>query len=103
MRDIIRSRKFATWRWGNNPSNDEHQSQRCAIIADCYSHSIEVINQLVAAAKADFPNLTDEDIEVVTYGGSYIAGIPGVEFDPGEDHSIVPKSYDRVPHLEVKR
>lgn len=52
----------------------------CSIREDNYGRSLAKINRLVAEARKDFPELKDEDIEVVVYGGVNFKGQIGVEF-----------------------
>ena len=64
-----------------------------------YGSSISKMNQLAAIAKSDFPSLTDEDINIVQFGGISKKGIFGLQFRvPSNDP--VPEDYLTISRLE---
>lgn len=54
---------------------------RCLIKSNTYQHSLEFINQLVAAARADFPGLKDAEISIKLYDDERWGKQMGIEFD----------------------
>ena len=61
-----------------------------------YGSQIKKLNELAKKAKADFPSLTDNDIEVVQFAGMSKKGIYGLHFKAPKGDSV-PKDY-RVIH-----
>ena len=57
---------------------------RCAIGTNCYAKTLAYINQLVAIAKADYPTLTDDKIEVMVYGGDRRRKMYAIELEVAE-------------------
>lgn len=53
---------------------------------------------LVDIAKSDFPNIKNENIEIIEYGGERYKRTFGVEFNCGD--SFVPDSYKPIESLE---
>jgi hypothetical protein len=72
----------------------------CVIRTNCYSSQWSFLFKLVAAAKADFPDLQDEMIRVVHFAGRHYAGTFGIEFEPC---SVVPSDYQAIRELELLR
>lgn len=52
--------------------------------------------------KTDFPHLTDSDIKVVHYGGSYYKGTFGIEFCLPDMYEV-PESYREIHELELTK
>lgn len=90
-KNLTISKAQCHWRWGNNPTNDEHKGQRVAVWTNCYTKTIEHANDLAKILKKDFPGVKDDEIEIVVYGGSTKKGMMGAEFDPGDRK--IPKDY----------
>lgn len=74
---------------------------RVVIRNDHYGRTLEGINKLYEAAKADFPTLNPRDVEVVVYGGDRISGYMGIEFEMPMQN--VPEAYERISYLELTR
>lgn len=67
---------------------------------DHFDSSFKVIKELIQEAKEDFPELKDDDIKVVQFGGEQYPRTFGIEFS--FDESISPPSdYEFVSRLEV--
>jgi hypothetical protein len=62
---------------------------RCAISTNTHGRRLSFVLGLVAIAKQDAPTLTDDDIEVVVYGGERRRKMYGVEFDS----KVLPEGY----------
>ncbi len=71
---------------------------RCAILVHDYVHTLTRINELVAAAKADFPHLEDDDINVTAWAGPRYSGRVAVEFDAPQGGA--PDGYKSVQRFE---
>jgi len=72
----------------------------CIIRTDCYGSQWSFLSKLVAFAKADFPELSDDAIRVVHFGGIRYSGTFGIEFEPP---SSIPDSYLVIHELELLR
>lgn len=79
-----------------------NEGYRCVIMQNDYSNSLEKINKLVALARADFPHLTDKQIEVATYGGERRKYMIGVEFFVPAYLKAPDYSYQQVADLEPR-
>jgi hypothetical protein len=80
------SKTIYQWKWGNNPTQDEHTSARAYIIPNFYNKSLATFAMLAAEAKKDFPHLKDDDIECgVVTKSSYNQGMPLVTFSVPPD------------------
>ncbi len=75
--------------------------RRVVLRSNHYSRSLAHVLSLVNAAKADFIEIKDDDIEVVIYGGRYIKGTMGVEFNVQENDSRL-ENY-KVAELHLTR
>lgn len=53
-------------------------------------------------AKSDFPELTDNDIKIVQYGGSYYKGTFGIEFILNDMYEA-PEGYKEIYQLELTK
>lgn len=73
------------------------EQSHCIVRSDSYGKSLKHIMTLVAAARADFPALTDEEMEVFVYLGRSYKNTRGVEFYTNKP---VPDSYSRVESSE---
>lgn len=64
-------KRIITWKWGNNPTNDEHTATRGFIFGN-YGSSAADYATLVDEALKDFPHLTVANINLgkVTKSGS---------------------------------
>lgn len=67
--------------------------------SELYSKRVSHILTLVAEAKKDFPSLSDDDMEVVYYGGDRYKRTYGVEFNVPNGENI-PDTYKRIHQLE---
>ncbi len=67
-----------------------------------YAKSFAYISSLVAAAKADWTHLTDDDIRLVYFGGDRYARTFGIEFDL-PDTTVVPEGYKAIQELELTK
>lgn len=67
------------YKWVNGV---EQQQCRCIIKSDRYLHNFAFVKQLVAIAQSDFPELKDEDIDVVKFNGDHWKHLMGIEFSP---------------------
>lgn len=50
------------------------------IRTNTYSHTIKFFNELFALAKADYPDLREENVEVLHFAGRSYARTFGIEF-----------------------
>ena len=66
---------------------------------DGYGSQIKKLNELAKKAKADFPSLTDDDIDVVQFGGISKKGIYGLHFKAPKGDSV-PKDYQVIHSRE---
>jgi hypothetical protein len=57
---------------------------RCAIGTNCYAKSLAYIHQLFELAKADYPTLTDDKIDIMVYGGDRRRKMYAIEFEVAE-------------------
>ena len=71
----------------------------CIVRSDCYGSHLDYIHELVKAARVDFPDLQDEDIEVIQFGGRHYKNTFGIQFRAASD-SLVPASYREINELE---
>lgn len=62
---------------------------RCAVSTNAYGKSLGYILELAEIARQDVPTLTDDDIDVVVYGGDRRRKMYGVEFDS----KVLPEGY----------
>lgn len=73
-------KRIITWRWGNNPTQDEHTATRGFIFGG-YNASAPAYTRLVEEARRDFPSLRDKDIELSKVTQStYMKGFIVVSF-----------------------
>ena len=72
-------------------------SSRGVIRERNYDNRFSKFQALVQEAKSDFPYLTDEDIEIVHYGGGSYSGTWGIEFPA---HGV-PNDYEVTAQLEL--
>jgi hypothetical protein len=72
---------------------------RGVLLTDDYSHMFSKVLSLVKIAKTDFPSLTDDQIEIVVYGGNRRKRIMGIEF-PIPSQTKIPNDYQEVSRLE---
>jgi len=82
------------------PGRDSEKT-RVVIRFDHYGHHWSSFMELVAIAKADFPTLADNQIEVIHYGGDRISGYWGIEFD--RFTKDIPADYEELSVLELMR
>ena len=76
----------------------DYQRALCVVRSNCYGSRLDYLLQLAAAAREDFPHLTDEDIEIKHYAGRHYARTFGIEFNvPVAD---VPDSYKEIREVE---
>jgi hypothetical protein len=60
----------------------------CVVRSNCYGCSVSTINQFAAVAKQTYPDLKDEDIRVVQFGGESYARTYGIEFKPPDGKTL---------------
>jgi hypothetical protein len=72
--------------------------KKCVIRTNCYGHSLEIINKLVAEARKDFPGLSDDEIEIVQFAGRHYARTYGIEFNSSKYY---PEGYSSISQLEL--
>lgn len=65
------------------------------IKSNTYAHSIEYINKLISIAKADYPELTDDQIAIHVYNNECWQGQTGIEFKV----SVLNKDYKKIERL----
>jgi hypothetical protein len=70
---------------------------RIVVRMDNYGHRLSDFLTLWQQAKKDFPTLTESDVEIVHYGGRYIKGYFGLEFQSAE---TIPPDYQQIRELE---
>lgn len=75
------------------------ESMRVALRTDDYEQSLEKIERLVAAARADFPDLTSDQVKIEFYGGSSTKRQIGIEFNL-PNWVAIPDEYQRRNSLE---
>jgi hypothetical protein len=61
---------------------------RCVIRTNCYGSRLSTFNKLATIAKETYPMLTDDDIEIVHFGGDRYARTYGIEFTPPDGHTV---------------
>lgn len=69
----------------------------CIIRSNCYGSQYNYIKQLVAEACRDFPDLDDDDFQIVQFGGQRYARTFGIQFTTSE---LPPESYEVISRLE---
>ncbi len=65
---------------------------------NCYGSSFEFISSMVSELKKDFPELKDEDIKIIQYGGERYSRTFGAEAKVAK--SEVPESYSKQKCVE---
>jgi hypothetical protein len=65
-----------------------------------YGGSITAINKWVAIAKETYPELSDDSIRVVQFGGDSYRGTFGIEFNTPGDGLTAPDGWAIIPELE---
>lgn len=78
------------------PSNGQNKA-RCVIRTNSYGSTFAFLTELFQIAKADFPALDADDVEVVKFAGERYAKTFGLEFAPPSD---VPETYRQIGMLE---
>jgi hypothetical protein len=63
-----------------------------------YGCTIASLAQMVESARQDFPDLKDEEVRVVHFGGDSFRGTWGIEFDGGS-LSVAPPGWRSIPEL----
>lgn len=80
---------------------EPHYTRCLCILMTGYGSPFSKFVGLVAEARKDFPNLKDEDIEVVQFGGSHHKRFWGIEFSFAKaDNLNIPTTYE-VFHQNV--
>lgn len=74
-------------------------SNRGVIRTNTYGSQLSMFLELAAIAKQDFPYLTEDNIEIVHYGGERYAKTFGIEFPA---HGV-PDDYQIISQLELTR
>ena len=93
-----------------NPVQDEGESEEepqevdmvpamCCVRTNCYGSQFSFLRKLVEEARGDFPELGEEDIKIVQFGGERFSGTFGLQFQPPEG-APVPDSYQEIRELE---
>lgn len=67
-----------------------------------YGSPLNWFTEAANIAKADFPELTDNDIKIVQYGGSYYKGTFGIEFTLPDMYEA-PEGYKEIYQLELTK
>jgi hypothetical protein len=82
-------------------------TQDCTIFSirtNYYASDLEYFLNLFEIAKKDFPELKEEDVKFVHYGGQRIKGIFGLEFSrqgyKGKKKEYKAKGYEEREHVE---
>jgi hypothetical protein len=70
----------------------------CVVRSKAYGCTLTKLVQMAAIARQDFPDLKDEDIRVVQFGGDSFRGTWGIEFDGG-NLTVAPPSWRSIPEL----
>ena len=90
-------KEVCRWNWEDSKTHEQCESNRVSIrAAHCYSSDFAWIEYLVSVAMKDFPSLKKSDIQVVKYGGSFIKGYSGIEFNPGKMKIPLGSGYEIV-------
>ncbi len=79
--------------------NEHTATTRCVVRTNCYASSMKFLQELVAAAREDFPDLNGEDMDVKYYGGRRYARTFGIEFNV-TDVERVPARYRDIHEVE---
>jgi hypothetical protein len=72
----------------------------CVIRTNSYGSQLSFIRHLAAIAIAEFPTLTEDQVEIVRYGGQRYKGTFGIEFTCPVDYTIVPIGWREISQLE---
>jgi len=74
-------------------------SNRAVIREDAYGSQWSKFKRLVNEAKKDFPDLNEDDVEIIHFGGERYAKTFGIEF-----YTVyAPDSYSEISQLEYTR
>jgi hypothetical protein len=80
---------------------DGHRHQSISVIrANHYGNNVALINEWAAIAKQTYPDLQDQDIKVVQYGGDRYARTFGIEFPTPGDGLTAPDGWTAIQELE---
>jgi hypothetical protein len=77
------------------------QKARCVVRSNVYCSTYDHISELVEEAKASYPYLKDNDINIVRYGGIHYANTMGIEFSPITDEVI--DGWNEIDRLEFTK
>lgn len=67
---------------GREDLPESERTPRCVVRSRNYGSSLAKFLDFAAEARKDYPQLSDDDIEIVHYGGDRIARTFGIEFVP---------------------
>ncbi len=73
--------------------------KRCVVRVEWYGGTWDVFQDLVGEARKDFPELQDNQIVVVKFGGTAYKQTYGIEFQVNVDNT--PEGYREVHRLEI--
>lgn len=73
-----------------------YDDYRIQLFDNSYGNSLSKFKALSDLARADFPRLTDDDIQIIEFGGTTKKGIWGIEFSR-KDKDHIPDAYIDCP------
>jgi len=71
-------------------------SKRCVIRTNAHAHSFGYFKMLVVEAKKDVPDVNEDEIEIVLFGGRHYKHTFGIEFEC----VAKPDGYEEIDKLE---
>jgi hypothetical protein len=76
----------------------------CVVRTNSYGFSIAAAAKLAAAARETYPNLGNEELEIVQFGGSNYLGTFGIIFPcPDKGCLMAPEGWNVIDRLEFTR
>jgi TRAP-type mannitol/chloroaromatic compound transport system substrate-binding protein len=88
---IIKEIRLEKVREEVNPETNQRwiSNARCVVRTNCYGSSLSMFKQLADVAKEAYPELKDEDIKIVQFGGQAYKRTFGIEFTPIDGKTIL--------------
>jgi hypothetical protein len=84
----------------NNPNAEPWVIAACCVVrSNCYGSLLDTILEYAAIARQTYPNLRDEDIRIIHFGGQIYARTFGIMFVP-EDGKTLHEGWTAIKELE---
>jgi hypothetical protein len=96
-----RSSKQADGTWVDSPPEKQFHKAIGVVRTSTYAKSLNYFMLLAAAVRETFPDVKDEDLRVVHFGGNYYKGTMGLEFDIKEPCTTCPEGWAAIHELEL--